>query len=573
LARLTKCDFTRLPFWDGHREINPDIANISEGLLSRPFQDRGLQLRAGVHLHWALPDALTKGLSSPGEATARKLTFPAVPNRWLVTRSRKALAGKPRVEQQWVVESDYLYADAARIQSAIAIPFPSDPANGKYRPYRYLGRGRLFNDQWTEDPAAESLTKAGYQLTAVGYEPRANAAPKPTDTNTGSYGEPTFAAFYPHCQSVFGFYDSIPSTATTGIQYEVIGWYGDPELDCLRMDAFLQAVEKLREPMVAATDAAVKSEALKEIFKWQVAADGNFPDQTVCYARLDIAAAKAPGSAMPEKAVTVVVGNTGTEALSAYLAVALGGGALLEERLEALHLGSKLEGKELDVGLKFQEARHEKGFTAVPGGTLWVIRQDSSELPSSGSGHSDAAATEDKTLPDGLAHLLNQLNLRQQTRDRAAQELKSMEKQLFADWYKYMLCAYPPDDTRDDYPDVDEVRHFIEKNDVLPIKRQKARLKALDFQCGQSWSELSKAVADFRRLSNKPYALQSRPAPRYWRPNEPALLIVDETVEPTTRHGQDGRMHPDGLLECSFLAVKNGRSRSIFQQYEQPSTP
>lgn len=132
-----------------------------------------------------------------------------------------------------------------------------------------------------------------------------------------------------------------------------------------------------------------------------------------------------------------------------------------------------------------------------------------------------------------------------------------MQKQLFADWYKYMLCAYPPDDTRDNYPDVDEARHFIEKNDLLPIKRQQAKLKALDFQCGQFMSELSKAVGDFRQRTNKPYAIQSRPAPRYWRPNDPALLIIDETVEPTKRHGQDGRLHPDELLECQTLTVAN----------------
>src|SRR5688572_10066624 len=90
-----KCDFTRLPYWDGEREVNPDIANISEELLAYPFQDRGLQLRAGVHLHWALPDALTKGTNTTEETTAaRKLTFPAVPNRWLVTRSGKGSDGK-----------------------------------------------------------------------------------------------------------------------------------------------------------------------------------------------------------------------------------------------------------------------------------------------------------------------------------------------------------------------------------------------------------------------------------------------------------------------------------------------
>jgi len=558
-----KCDFTRLPYWDGEREVNPDIANISEELLSRPFQDRGMQLRAGVHLHWALPDALTKGTNTPGEtAAARKLTFPAVPNRWLVTRSRKGGDGKLSIERQWVVESDFLYPDATGdVQGGIAVPFPSDPANGKYRPYRYLGRRRTFNAQWTEDPTAESLAKSGYQLTAVGYEPRPSATAGKTARKNGGYGEPTFAAFYPNCQGVFGFHDSLSPATLMGTQYEVIGWYNDLALDCLRADPFLQAIEAVRKTMPAATDAAVKSEALKEAFKWQVSVTGDFPDRTVCYARLDIAAAKAPDPTMPEKAVTVAVGNTGTEALSAYLAVALGGGAPLEEQLESLSLSSRLEGKELDVGLKFREARHEKGFTAVPGGTLWSIRQESAALPSSDK---TANETEEETLPDELAHLLNRLNLRQQDCDRAAQELESLQKQLFADWYKYMLCAYPPDDTRDDYPDVDEVRHFIEKNGLLPIKRQQARLKALDFQCRQSLSELSNGVADFRRRTNKSYAIRSRPAPRYWRPNEPALLIVDETMEPTERHGQDGRLHPDGLLACQVLTVANAAVENNF---------
>jgi hypothetical protein len=558
----TKCDFTRLPYWDGEREVNPDIANISEELLSRPFHDRGLQLRAGVHLHWALPDALTKGANGPDASP--KLTFPAVPNRWLVTRSGKGGDGKLRIERQWVVESDVLHPEAAvDVQAGVAIPFPSDPANRKYRPYRYLGRRRLFNAQWAEDPAAESLTKSGYQLTAVGYEPRPGAAAERTAGKSGGYGEPTFAAFYPNCLGVFGFHDPLPPATLMGTQYEVIGWYSDPALDCLRSDPFLRAIEQIRKDMPDAKDASVKSEALKQVFKWEAAVTGGGPDRIVCYARLDIAVAEAPDPVMPEKAVAVAVGNTGAGALSAYLADKLRGGEQMEEQLEALSLSSRLEGKELDVGLKFREARHEKGFAAVPGGTLWSIRQESSALPSSDFGAADNKTAEE-TLPDRLAHMLNQLNLLQQARDHAARELESMQRQLFADWYKYMMCVYPPDDTRDDYPDVDEVRHFIEKNDLLPIKRQQSRLKALDFQCGRSVSELSKEVGDFRQRTNKPYAVQSRPAPRYWRPNEPALLIVDKTVEPTKRHGQDGRSHPDGLLECQILTVANAAVEKNF---------
>lgn len=83
-------DFSHLPYFDGKRDINPDVANLSEEILSQPFQDRSLQLKAGVHLHWALPDALTRGYQQKkarGPDDERAIIFPAVPNRWLVTRT------------------------------------------------------------------------------------------------------------------------------------------------------------------------------------------------------------------------------------------------------------------------------------------------------------------------------------------------------------------------------------------------------------------------------------------------------------------------------------------------------
>src|SRR5262249_27783507 len=78
-------DFTRVPYSDGTRDMNPDIAYISEAIVSRPFENENLFLKAGIHLHWALPDALTRGF-----AGTNGMQFPAVPNRWLVTRSSVA---------------------------------------------------------------------------------------------------------------------------------------------------------------------------------------------------------------------------------------------------------------------------------------------------------------------------------------------------------------------------------------------------------------------------------------------------------------------------------------------------
>jgi hypothetical protein len=131
-------DFERLPYFNGQRNVNADMAPISEALLSQPFDDRGLFLQPGVHLHWALPDALTQGISErvqvpgqgrrPGEAGANgvgsgtTITFPAVPNRWLIIRTAKNGAQK-----KWVVESDFLHPpDQTEHPAAITYPY-KDP--------------------------------------------------------------------------------------------------------------------------------------------------------------------------------------------------------------------------------------------------------------------------------------------------------------------------------------------------------------------------------------------------------------------------------------------------------------
>src|SRR5438105_5713040 len=46
------------------------------------------------------------------------------------------------------------------------------------------------------------------------------------------YGEPTFAAFYPNCHSVFGFHDADSKSAPpAGVRYDVVGWYSASALD------------------------------------------------------------------------------------------------------------------------------------------------------------------------------------------------------------------------------------------------------------------------------------------------------------------------------------------------------
>nr|MCU0537866.1 hypothetical protein [Hydrococcus sp. Prado102] len=214
-------EFSRFPYFDSERYVNPNVANISEEIVSQSFHDREFQLKSGCHLHWALPDALTRGESD----SQGNITFPIVPDRWLIIRTKNDV-----VQKQWIVESDYLYSPGTSVPlNAIVYPYKDSTHP---QPFRYMGRSyeletSITLDEWLQFGDNDSnefkylnklyLNKlANDGLTAVGC------------------GEPCLAAFYPNCHSIFSFYDNEPPTDLNGVQYYVIGKYSDIKLDCLR---------------------------------------------------------------------------------------------------------------------------------------------------------------------------------------------------------------------------------------------------------------------------------------------------------------------------------------------------
>lgn len=542
-------DFSQQPFSTTTQDFNPNVANLSEDIVSQPFDNQNLYLKAGIHLHWSLPDALTKGKLTP-----QGTDFPAVPNRWLVVRTQKATSGQRTVEQAWVVESDYLFPDDASEQTeCVTIPFDPDPASGYSRPFRYLGRKLPLNAWQAESSDAEYLTK----LTAIGY------------------GEPTFAAFYPNCLSVFGLYDDTYLTPPTGLTYDVIGWYSDQKQDALALAIAKRLANSQQTPAVSDLQAAVVN-----AYQWQATlqSDQEFPNQMVCYARLTFNPPQESYThpTRNNPAVNVACGNTSMEALSAYLGSQVDAQqkATIEDELEALQLADRLEHRRLDIGAKFREARHENGFVATKGGSLWGIQPVTDHsLPA------DAANTQAQAnlaLPDDFAQKLDTLNIRQQSYDQAIATIEALRKQLFADWYKYMLCTYPPDDAKEDYPDADEVRYYIEQQDLAPLQQAltTAGQLALTYDDGGGLTSVSAStpaclandvalsingligdLAAFNasntvKNAKTSFALKGMPAPRYWQPRDPTLLVVGPTVVPTARHGQDG------LLTCQIFPNK-----------------
>lgn len=207
-------DFSALPYLDEERTAQNEGPALSETVLPDYFSPTNDPLETGVHLHWALPDALTHG--APNEAGT--LEFPEVPNRWLVVRIMSN-EDQPTLNA-WMVASDHLWdkdTEGANVQNRVSRAVPLHlPDNLPNKAFQTLGKVTPWAS-WTEPETDNSLAKH----TTVGY------------------GEVTYAAAYVHSQNVFGFYDPLvgytdDEDTSYDLAYLLVGWYSEEGKDPLR---------------------------------------------------------------------------------------------------------------------------------------------------------------------------------------------------------------------------------------------------------------------------------------------------------------------------------------------------
>lgn len=543
-------DFSLLPYTSASLgDVNSSQAYLGETITNKPFSDNEFPLKQGIHLHWALPDGLTTGTQQRNG----ELEFPAVPNRWLITRKQDGI-----INQQWVVESDYLFPEHEDY-SDVAVNIPYE---GGEQPFRYLGR-KMTYAQWKENG---NQGKYLDKLTTVGY------------------GEPSFAAFYPNCFSVFGYHDLLETDGkpipAAGVEYEVVGWYSDPSSDPLRQ--LLQIHQ--------GANTATRKQAVQEEFDWLLPEDFTGEGHLMCMAKLRLNAG-FDHQQVPALHPRITIGNTPTEALSAALAEYLIEGSAdpgqalvaIEDQLEAIQQASDLSGKSLDVAARFRQARHQSQFTAYQHSYSWTIGRSRK-----GNLKAENVPEELESVPSSLQVLLHEVNELQDQYDWGTALITSDREQLFADWYKYMITLYPPDRLSDDYPAVDAVRHFLEAH-ALPAFDARlgfvGEIEVRDSEEGHfiaADSGTSSPTSVARQLTEKLEQLQEQLTiwtttedtkveaylkrvldPRFWEPNDPCLLLEGGGLSVSERNGRDGTLT---LYPVAIDQVFDPVSYSMFQE-------
>lgn len=345
-----------------------------------PFSEQTTPPELGVHLYWKLPAAYSHGTAAtPGDA----ISFPFIPNRWLVGRLATPSAGAAPQLTVWIIQSDYLGADGT---NQAADPFQSQPGA-----IVLGGMGRsMAIEEWTGEPGGQMYLRA-----------------------TGT-SDVTFTAYQPALTDILSFYDASATqlAENTELTYWVCGWYSDPTKDVLAGgNASALNWEVLGNPATAPTLSIAHGMAYGMTWQTSEAPPVIDPDAT---------------------AMKVSVGYTAVDALAAMLGDPTGA---TETLLEAFQYGALETLDDADGAAQLELRIRRAWFGATPGGTRWKIvpvsqaQQDETQL-------SGATIPPPFALDPAQASWLAALNVTQRDYDQAVRTLKTMQWELFALWWK-----------------------------------------------------------------------------------------------------------------------------------------
>jgi hypothetical protein len=450
----------------------------------------------GIHLHWALPDALTHGFQN----TDGSIEFPCIPNRWLVVRLTDASP------QAWMIESDYLDEQLG----SNSYPKPDQPGVSTR-----LGRS-VPADQWTE-PGSKPW------LTAVGP------------------GDMTFTAFYPKVRNVLGFHDTsdqLKDVSQRLLAYQVFGWYSDPSGDPLSMDP-RAGNDRQWLRFIEHCNWSVNGQPLKEFFaetssESSIPLDGSpGPSRILCHGLIQSVpwnGFDGQGYVDPApSSIHVAAGNTAAEAIAALIETRINSSPDRSDPSQAI--GRLLDAMQYQLlnrpgeqNGSYERTIHAARFAAHPGGSYWLVTTKPDQPPLSGSPH-------EPDLTASQQDLLRELNEAQRQSDALRRQYTSLQRELYTLWWKSRSDKSSTSGTH--YDDL-----------IAKVTGELSELlKEID---ENSTASKKKQLAD--SLSTTEFELENKTMPPFWQANDPVILV--EGAGRSYKHGEDGRYSETNELLC-----------------------
>lgn len=407
------------------------------GTDGNPFNEAA-SLPQGIHLHFRLPRALTRGHHEGGG----DVEFPYIPNRWLVQRYYKDTCADKWGYNAWLVRSD------------------GDNES----------TGITWATQQTEDGPIKFI-KVGFckELTS---EFKETVEPKIVEIRAVGPGDPAFSAFYPACQGILGFHDPLTNVPATEmypsqLSYLVIGWYSDPKDDFLTV-SFEKYFKEYSETNEISTEKNSDDNFKNEVFKKWIKAWSNEqgwiigdpkndeipegltrpsgilfhglvrkinwvgPQENYMQPFEKLAGLSQPAvfALTPEEHIEahkIGIGNNPSEAMAALLTP----GEIEQDLLAALH-DDVVSRPVTTTDLLYE--LHERRFTSIHGGALFQIRHEESqtETPGENDAHRSAGA---RPIPAELRKLLNELNEIQRKCDWHSFLVEDWRQKVYMLWH------------------------------------------------------------------------------------------------------------------------------------------
>ncbi|MGZ8285819.1 MAG: hypothetical protein ACXWUQ_09365 [Allosphingosinicella sp.] len=488
-----------------------------------PFDGALTEQAPGIYLHWTLPTGLRHGKQ---DRATGAIDYPLVPNRWLVIR----YSGSPtRQATAWVVENDCPVTGDVPMPGQLGSQYLLDPA--------------VFA-QWSASPDPRrknsGLTPSSGPLIArIGVAfPLAQWSERDPDAmflTAMAPGNHLFTSYVAHNAGIFSFHDPLDGIASDGsLAYQVIGWYSNGDSDILA------------DWSKAADPAAAWKDLLAEL-DWQVAGDGQSSAslyQGMVFGVPWNAQGDAPtpdplADIRISPNLDVAVGNNTTDAFSALLNLQLtvkghdtGSLTLLKAfQYDLLPILNQINGRAL-LDWKVRQS----WFGSKPGGYGWSLVPPETGDPS-------VALTADESAA------LIKLNQDSTDLEASLQKLRDLQWRSHATWWKLGQYGKLP------FP----IRQQLPANVTAAALQQSLDLANSDGVAARTRDAMAEVRA---RIGNVPqplwtgarnpqeaqqqgiaafstrpgfsggHQLKAVPRPRYWRTNDPVVVISGVNAPP-----------------------------------------